>query len=210
MNTLTKYSVSSNPLRNISMRNYKGLSRVLIILLMSMSLSSCGFHLRGNIPLPEIIKNMFVKAPEGTFKDGIEDVLTNAGAELATTQEGADVILVVMTADTRRDVGTLDERGLANSYDLTFTVRYQMVDQGGEVVRETKTVRERRRFDFDPNLVVETESEERELQEDMEQDVALKIVRQLSTMTRLQPVGSAAPDTEEADLEVEVEAESKS
>ena len=67
--------------------------------------------MRGNIPLPEIIKNMFVKAPEGTFKDGLEDVLTNAGAELATTQEGADVILVVMTADTRRDVGTLDERG---------------------------------------------------------------------------------------------------
>ena len=204
MNALTKYSVSLNHLRNISMRNSKSLSRVLVILLMSMSLSSCGFHLRGNIPLPEIIKNMFVKAPEGTFKDSLEDVLTNAGAELATAQEAADVVLVVMKADTRRDVGTLDERGLANSYDLTFTVGYKMVDQAGDVVREVKSVRERRRFDFDPTLVVETESEERELQEDMEQDVALKIVRQLSTMTRLQPVGTEAPDADEAD-EAEVE-----
>ncbi len=151
---------------------------------LAFSLSSCGFHLRGNIPLPESIQNLHVKAPEGTFKNTLEDVLGNAGAEIAPTAAAADALLVVRSANSKRDVGTLDETGLANSYDLTFTVRYVLEDADGEVLRQVSTVRERRRFDFDPALVVETESEEMELQEDMEREVALKIVRQLS---RFQP-----------------------
>ncbi len=162
-------------------------SRLLGVVVLALFVSACGFHLRGNIPLPASLQNMFVKAPDGTFKDMLEDVLINAGAQLALSEQSADVVLVVAKADTRRDVGTLDERGLANSYDLTFSARYNIVDAAGEVIRPMNTVSERRRYDFDPALVVETESEERELQEDMEQDVALKIIRQLSTMTDYQP-----------------------
>lgn len=167
-------------------------SRLSSVLALALIVSACGFHLRGNIPLPESIQNMFVKAPDGTFKKTLDDVLINAGAQLAESEASASVVLVVTKADTRRDVGTLDERGLANSYDLTFSASYNIVDAAGEVIRPINTVSERRRYDFDPALVVETESEERELQEDMEQDVALKIVRQLSTMTDYQATATPA------------------
>ena len=149
---------------------------------MAVVLNACGFHLRGNIPLPDELKNMFVRAPDGTFKEGLEDILENAGAVLAANEAGSDVRLNIIKAQTKRTVGTLDERGKANSYNFTFTVGYELLDPAGRIVREA-TLTETRRYNFDPELILESESEEADLQEDMEQDISLRIVRQLSSIT---------------------------
>lgn len=158
-----------------------------LLLAVFASLTACGFHLRGNIPLSEGIKNMFVIAPEGTFKDQLEEVLSKAGAELAANPAGADVILNVVRAESKRKVGTLDERGKVSSYNFEFGVHYSLNDSDGEVIRKLTKLRESRRYDFDPEQVLESESEEAELLNNMEQDIALRIVRQLSTITDYQP-----------------------
>jgi len=161
--------------------------RSALLLILAISISACGFHLRGNIPLSDGVKNMFVSAPEGPFKDQLEKVLTKAGAELSATEAAADTILVVTNAATSRTVGTLDERGKANSYNLRFRVDYALLDPAGTNIRPSTTLVESRRYDFDPETVVETEAEEAELQENMEQDLSLRIVRQLSTITNYTP-----------------------
>jgi LPS-assembly lipoprotein len=157
--------------------------RSALLLLLAVSISACGFHLRGNIPLDEGIKNMFVSAPEGPFKDQLERVLSTSGARISATDAGADVILVVTNAATNRTVGTLDDRGKANSYNLQFNVTYSLKDPTGVSIRPAASLTESRRYNFDPETVIETEAEEAELQESMEQDISLRIVRQLSTIT---------------------------
>ena len=69
--------------------------RSALLLVLAAAISACGFHLRGNIPLNDNIKNMFVSAPEGPFKDQLEKILTTSGAQLSATDAGADVLLVV-------------------------------------------------------------------------------------------------------------------
>lgn len=159
--------------------------RALILILMAANVSACGFHLRGNIPLPSGIQNMFISAPTGTFKDELGDILTNAGAQLASGAAGADAVLNIKKAATQRRVGTLDERGKADSYNLVFTVAYTLDSADGKQLREA-SLYELRRYNFDPELVIESEAEEAELQSNMEQAIALRIVRQLSTVTDLQ------------------------
>ena len=85
--------------------------RSAFLLLLASAVTACGFHLRGNIPLSDGIKNMYVVAPEGTFKDELESLLTRAGATIATAEGGADVILNVTQAALQRKVGTLDSLG---------------------------------------------------------------------------------------------------
>jgi len=162
----------------------KYFNNLIAAVVMMLVLNACGFHLRGNIPLPDELKNMFVKAPDGTFEESMEDVLENAGAVLAANQAGADVILNIVTAQTKRTVGTLDDRGKANSYNFLFTVKYELLNAEGFVVR-TASLTESRRYNFNPELILESESEEADLQEDMEQDIALRIVRQLSSITSI-------------------------
>jgi len=161
--------------------------RSALLLVLAISLSACGFHLRGNIPLSEGVKNMFVSAPQGPFRDQLERVLTRGGATIAATEAGADAILIITNAATNRTVGTLDERGKVNSYNLTFQVNYELLDPAGDNIRPARSLVENRRYDFDPETVVESEAEEAELQESMEQDVSLRIVRQLSTITDYTP-----------------------
>lgn len=161
--------------------------RSAILLLLASAITACGFHLRGNIPLAEGVKNMFIEAPAGSFKAQLGSVLTRAGAELATAPGGADVILIVTNADTTRTVGTLDSFGKANSYNLNFKVTYSLEDQEGEKVRKVTKLAATRQYNFDPESVIESESEEAELLESMEEEVALQIVRQLSSITDFKP-----------------------
>lgn len=161
--------------------------RSAFLLLLASAVTACGFHLRGNIPLSDGIKNMYVVAPEGTFKDELESLLTRAGATIATAEGGADVILNVTQAALQRKVGTLDSLGKANSYTLIFRVTYSLSDQQGNKLRKITDIKSIRQYDFNPELVVEAESEEAELRESMEQEASLQVVRQLSSITDFNP-----------------------
>lgn len=172
--------VSQAPIYKSSV--YKNVARLSAVLLLAFALTACGFHLRGNIPLPKGIQNMYVQAPDGTFKDKLEDVLSQAGATIAPSALGADVIVNVTDASSRRAVGTLDERGKVDSYNLVFSVQYSLDAADGKIVRQSTSLQESRQYDFDPELVLESESEEEQLLTSMEEDVALRIVRQLSTV----------------------------
>ena len=165
----------------------KASTRVALLLLLAISVSACGFHLRGNIPLPEGIQNMYVQAPEGPFKDQLLGRLEAAGAQLAPAPGGADVILDITQALSDRTIGTLDERGKVNSYNVRFQVRYNLLDSKGRAIRPAASLLETRRYDFDEQLVVESEAEEAQLRQDLEESISLRIVRKLSSVTDFQP-----------------------
>jgi len=161
--------------------------RSALLLTLLASISACGFHLRGNIPLSDGVKNLYLSAPVGPFKDKLTNALRGAGANIAATEGGSDAILVVTDASSNRTVGTLDDRGKVNSYNLSFRVEYILSDPAGDAIRPVKTLVETRQYNFDPETVVETEAEEAELLESMEQEISLRILRQLSTITDYKP-----------------------
>jgi len=163
------------------------LNRLVVVFLLAMSISACGFHLRGNIPLPESIQSMYVQGPEGSFKQELLDRLESAGAQLASAPGGADVILNITQATTDRIVGTLDDRGKANSFNVRFQVAYDFLDRKGRAIRPAATLAETRRYDFDEQQIVESEAEEAQLQADLERSIALRIVRKLSSITDFVP-----------------------
>lgn len=156
----------------------------LVLAALAVTVSACGFHLRGSVPLPDGIKNMFVEVPKGSFRDELEKIITNAGGEINRGRNSANAILIITEARSERNVGTLDERGKVDSYDLDFIVEYVLEDSEGNQLRDA-SLTETRRYNFDPVQVIESESEEADLLEDMERDIALRIVRQLSTVTDL-------------------------
>jgi LPS-assembly lipoprotein len=179
------------------MINQAHLKNAVIVAFLTVALSACGFHLRGNIPLPDGVKNMYITGPSGTFLDQLEDVLVNAGAVIASSEAGSDVLLSVIKVESKRSVGTLDQRGKVNSYNFELTVKYELLDPAGDVIRDAN-LRETRRYDFRAEAVIESESEEAELLEDMEESIAFRVVRQLSSLTDY-PHSAEASEVDEAD-----------
>lgn len=179
------------------MINQTHFKNAIIVAFLAFALSACGFHLRGNIPLPDGVKNMFIAGPSGTFLDQLEDVLVNAGAIVASSAAGGDVLLDVKKVESKRSVGTLDQRGKVNSYNFQLTVKYALLDPAGDVIREA-TLHESRRYDFRAEAVIESESEEAELLEDMEESLAFRVVRQLSSLTDY-PQSAEASETDDGE-----------
>ena len=170
--------------------------RVVTVFALSLALTACGFHLRGNIPLDDGIKNMYISAPQGPFKDLLEKRLIKLGANLAAAPSGADVILNIASAQSSRTVGTLDERGKVNSYNIRFRVNYAIQDINGTAIRPNGVISESRRYNFDPAAVIESESEEAELIEDMEEEAVLTMIRKLASITDFDPNAVNKPAAE--------------
>ena len=162
------------------------LVRLVMVVVLAVGLTACGFHLRGNIPLSDGIKNLAVTGPDGRFKEVLEKRLVGLGANLLET-EAADVILDLTKVETKRTVATLDERGKANSYNIRLRVNYTLKDASGKAIRPLGRVNESRRYDFDAASVIEAESEEVDLIEDMEDEAVLKLIRRLASITDFDP-----------------------
>ncbi|PWG64106.1 LPS-assembly lipoprotein LptE [Spiribacter halobius] len=102
-------------------------ARALILLGLSLALTACGWQLRG--------------ATGGGFEGTVlrlqgdvdtpvlrlaEAELLDLGAQVAAAGAAADAVLVVTGADTRRRTVSVDDRGRAREYELTYRLSFRL------------------------------------------------------------------------------------
>jgi len=158
----------------------KKISHALLLICLSVSVTACGFHLRGSASLAQSAKLIHITAPHGSFELELKDALSRSGAQLSNDSSVSDWNVVISQARHRREIGTLDDFGTVNSFRLVFTVTYRIVNGQGEFIKAPQALSENRQYVYNPSEVVETEFEETALRVGMEKDISLRIVRQLS------------------------------
>jgi len=146
-----------------------------------LALQGCGFHLRGRVTLSGSVSPIYVKSTDLAFARVMEDQIKASGNAVAGG-EGASSILNLHSVNYRRDVRTVDPRGKVTGYNLYYEVTFDLVGKDGDDLIKDSRVSQTREYNFDPNQVLATESEETFLREDMEKDVAQQILRQLSVI----------------------------
>lgn len=156
--------------------------RFLPVLVLSTLLAACGFHLRGQLPIPESISVIAVKSDEKDLHRRMVDALSFSGATVVGSSADALAVLDLRNVRYERSVRTIDDRGKVNGYMLIYNVQFSVVTAEGETLRDS-TASSRRDFNFDPDLVLQAEIEEESLREDMLTDLAQQIMRQIATIT---------------------------
>jgi LPS-assembly lipoprotein len=156
--------------------------RALLIVVLFASLSACGFHLRGQLPIPESVKVISVKSNEKELKRRLVDALSFSGATVVESSADALALLDLVNVKYDRTVRTIDDRGKVNGYLLAYRVQFTLTSAEGQSLRESIVV-SRRDFNFDPDLVLQAEIEEESLRQDMLTDITQQIMRQLATVT---------------------------
>jgi LPS-assembly lipoprotein len=163
--------------------------RLFLVLVLCTALTACGFHLRGQLPIPESISVIAVKSNEKDLHRRMTDALSFSGATVVSSTADAAALLDLHDVKYERSVRTIDDRGKVNGYLLVYRVNFTLVTAQGETLRDS-TVFTRRDFNFDPDLVLQAEIEEESLREDMLTDLTQQILRQLATVTAaLLPTG---------------------
>ena len=158
------------------------LKRLTVVLITAMTLSACGYHLRGRLPLSQALSTIALDTTNKELRQHLTEALALSGATVVADQTAAGAIMKLFGDNYTRQVVTLDDRGRATSYTLIFETSFNIANAAGEPLRKDSRVRVERHFAFDANELLQAEDEERDLREDMLRDLVQQIMRQLSTI----------------------------
>lgn len=163
--------------------------RTLFILIFLLSVTACGFQLRGAVELPAELQPVYLyDADDEELPHQLALLLKeNNTAVVETDTLAASRLKIVSQKQTRR-VLSVDSRGRAREYELNVSVLYQL--KSAHIDAEN-VVKLRRVLAFDPDNVLGASAEEQTLYSDMHRDAAHLIMQQLQAMTKKTTRGNA-------------------
>lgn len=156
--------------------------RFLLVSLLALTTASCGFHLRGNYMLPDDIAKLSLTSFDeyGQLKRHVESQFEMHGIDAVPPSETVPNLHLISESVGERTL-SLYQNSRAAEYELTYTVRYSIVVP--EKGTQNYTTRVNRTF-LDNPLTALAKSVERDMIEDeMRQQAARQIMRQLARLT---------------------------
>lgn len=161
------------------------LQRLLIILLL-LGISACGFHPRGS-NLEELNNaNIFIQAGSGSdLALELRRQLSFAGVNVTDSAENADYVIHLSDETRDKDVLSVSsETGKVAEYELTTSSLLSISGSDHKRLVNEETISARRDYIFDQDSVLGKFDEEQKIREEMNQQLAASIIRRLRAVTR--------------------------
>lgn len=158
-------------------------------------LAACGFHLRSDAALPSGLQPIFIGGAHGNGALGqaLRYQLNNANTRVTPRSADANYQLLLLDESEERRIISLDRRGLAAEYGLTWTIRFELQDKAGNRVLGPQTIEERRTITNNPDNALTTSQDLGIVRADMYQTLAAQVVRRLGAYAKHAPAQAQAP-----------------
>ena len=157
--------------------------RISLVLLACVLLASCGFHLRGKYEYADELKPVFIISEDRDFIYELEEVFDFSDLPVTDSISSANAILEFTSELYERNPITLDDRGRATRYRLKYTMRYRVLNSGGDALLTIATATTSRILDYNPSQVLQADSEEQFLKEEMYEDLSQAVARRLARVS---------------------------
>lgn len=108
--------------------------------------SSCGYHLRGSIQLPEEMKNVYVQNASPQLLTGFQQVLQYSAGRLVNSPADAGIIVNVVDEEMRRNTLTLSAIGKSTEYELNYYLDVELLDANGNIIMPKQNIQLRRDY----------------------------------------------------------------
>jgi LPS-assembly lipoprotein len=150
-----------------------------ILLAVSLSLTACGFQLRGTASLP--FNSMYVQAaPASQFATLLKrSVRAGSGTRIADQPAEAEVTLQILNELQEKQILSLGGTGRVSEYVLRYRVSFRLTDpKNREHIPATEIVL-KRDFSYTDTQALSKDAEEALLYRDMRNDAVQQLVRRL-------------------------------
>ncbi len=153
--------------------------RALAVMLGTLLVASCGFHLRGEADYP--FSTIFVNAPSSL---PISSELTRAlnaasKAKVVASPVDADVSLDIPSVIDDKEVLSLSSGGSVREYQLIKRVAFRLHDKSGLDWMPSGEIVVRRSYTFNETQVLARDLQEQRLLREMQTDAVQQIIRRL-------------------------------
>jgi len=143
---------------------------------MALLLSACGYHLRGALELPANMKNVYVEGGSSPLLEQFKQVMKSSSAQLASSRQGAGIVIKVANEEFNRRVLSLSTRGKSNEFELTYRLDYEFANAADAVLMPRQSVEVRREYYNDQQFMIAKDQEETVIRNEMYQQAVQTIV----------------------------------
>lgn len=154
-----------------------------LLLLLTLGLSACGFHLRGSAPqdVRFAFKSLYLKtANETPFAAELRRALRGSDITLTEAATQADLVLEIVAEQPGKHILSLSGSGRVREYELRYRISLRAYDVHGNDWLPAGDIRLTRLLTFDDEQLLAKEQEEAQLYRDMRTDAVGQVLRRLS------------------------------
>jgi LPS-assembly lipoprotein len=154
------------------------------LLLLPFALAAgCGFHLRGQAPLPAVLASPFVETADlyTPLYATLTSHLRAAGARIAPGKAAASAVIRLHVDETGRDLLSVSAGNRPGEYEVYYAVEYS-VTSGADELLVRQQVRLTRAYGYDETAVLAKEHEEQSLRHALADELAGLILRRLAAL----------------------------
>lgn len=153
--------------------------RQILVLLSVLSISACGFQLRGNAALP--FESLYVEGGQDIAVD-LQRAIRPTTTKITDKATEAQAVLQILNESREKRILTLSSAGRVNEFRLLYRVSFKVIDKAGRELLSPQQVELRRDITFNDSQTLAKESEEALLYRDMQTDAVQQIFRRMSAM----------------------------
>lgn len=169
----------------------------LTLTLLLLTLSGCGFHLRGGIEIPPTLNPLYLQsAPGSPVRRAIEELLTGSGVRLTASPAEARLILRLLSEGRSARVAAVDANSKILAYELHYLVSFDAIGADGAPLVAPQTIDLMRNFDNPDIEVLGKRLEEELIYRDFAADAADRILMRLrAVLSRPAPPAAPSPSS---------------
>lgn len=158
-------------------------TRVVALVLVAGSLTSCGWRLQGTARLSEAVAVAYIQTDDRytDFNRALRDSLRASGARLADRPQDASAIVRILKDESGQRVLTVSARNTPEEYEVFYAVEYSVSSSAGELI-EPQRLELTRDYSYDETAVLAKQREQAVLREALARDLAALVLRRLSTL----------------------------
>ncbi len=178
------------------MTNIKSLA--FLLLLASLLVSGCGFHLRGADSVGIPAERLFLDTSgSGNTGREVEQQLKLTDVELTESASEADYILRVNNEDFRREVLSVSPRtGKVEEYELILSVAVSVATGDGQSLLDDERVSSSRDYVFDEEAVIATGDEQQLIRDELTRLIAGQALLRARAVIENHQEGAADSDSQ--------------
>ena len=151
--------------------------RVAVAFLLTLSLSSCGFHLRGQAALP--FESLYVSGTSVFVNQLKRAVRAGSKTRVTDNQKDAQATLQILSEVTERTILSLSSSGRVREITLGYRISFRLHNQENRELIPASEILMRRDLSYSDTDVIAKEYEEALLFRDMQSDAVQQLMRRL-------------------------------
>lgn len=168
--------------------------RSLLLMLIVLPLSGCGFHLRGTAGLPEEFQATWLEVPDRytEFNEALRTQLAASGAVLVTDPAAARVTVQVKRDEVGVRVLSVSARNTPREYEVVYSV-IVTASSGGREILAAEPLTLTRNYAFSEAEVLVKDAEDRDIRRALAEEIASLVIYRLAAGMRNAPPAPVTP-----------------